>query len=118
VIHVTADHVAAVYECLRRFDPWRPLKLPHAEQVEFRTTGRRDVLGEYTHWLTDGTPIIVISYANVSHLDTLAWVTGHEMIHLYQHQAKTATRSQHNIEVQRIAKRACQAMGWDYHLFA
>lgn len=117
MISLKAEHVYRVYECLRAFSPWAGLRLPKADEVEFWVSGRRDIDGEYSRWLDTGTPIIVISEKRVGHFDTLAMTVGHEMIHLYQDRAKTDTRAQHNAEFNRIARRACRAMGWDYKQF-
>ena len=117
MIALTADHVAAVYECLRSVAPWKGMKLPPADEVEFWTSGKPEIDGEYSRWLDTGVPIIVVSYKRVGHFDTLALVVGHEMIHLHQDRTKTASRSQHNQEFRRIALRACKAMGWDYRQF-
>ena len=112
---ITPSHVEAVYECLRAFEPWRGLKLPEAEEIEFHVRNRRDIYAEYRH---NGTAHqIKLSTALIGTFQTLAETVGHEMLHLAQAEKGTATASEHNAEWRALARKACRVMGWDERAF-
>jgi hypothetical protein len=117
VIPLTPERLAAVYECLREFPPYKNLKLPMVG-VEFKVLKTKQWDGDYIAFVGSDEHILRISRARHSHFGTLASSVGHEMLHLYQERAGTVTTpGAHNEEFLRLAKRACQTLGWDYGQF-
>ena len=115
MLDVTPDKAAAVYDCLRHFEPWRSLDLPPAEEVEFHVRSRRDCYAEYTH--TGKTHVILVSQLLIGSMETLVSVVGHEMLHVAQEQHGTSNSAQHNAEFRRLARIACRKMVWDERAF-
>lgn len=108
------NHVAAMYDCIKKLPPFDKWKLPESDAVEFRTPARADVFGEFT----DGDPpVITISSARHAHTFTIFLTVAHEMVHLAQALKKTDNKNQHNDEFKRLAKRVCSLNGWDYKAF-
>lgn len=116
MILITPDRVAAVWDMLRQFPPISKWKLPPAEEVEFTTSARNDIHGQWSRW-SNGTHIITVSVKRTGHLDTLIQTVAHEMIHAYQDQSGTSTRAEHNAEFSRLASQVCRAFGFDEKAF-
>ena len=118
---LTPERLAATYMCLRAFPPFNRIGLPTADYVEFRVS--KDAT-EHGHYKRKEPPRhdehhISISARNVGHFSSLAWVLGHEMLHLSQALRRTETpNTQHNAEFHQLAKRACKQFGWDAKVFA
>lgn len=117
MLHVTPEQVAAVYDCLLNFDPWRTLGLPPAEEVEIHVRSRRDCYGEYQYTGKAIPHRLLISCHLVGSFDRLADTVGHEMLHLAQELNGTSNSSQHNAEFRRLARIACRRMVWDERAF-
>lgn len=115
MLHIKPQHVEAVYECLRNFEPWRSLGLPHAEEVEIHVKARRDCYAEYIK--LDGVHKVMVSSILIGGFETLASVVGHEMLHLAQEIHGTSNSAQHNAEFRRLARIACRDMIWDERAF-
>lgn len=113
---VTPHGVAAVWDMLRAMPPFSRWNLPPAEEVEFRTPQRSDVLGEWTKW-EGGHHIVTISSKSHGHLLTLIQTVAHEMLHAYQDIKGTSNRAQHNAEFKRLAAQVCRALGFDEKAF-
>jgi len=114
-LEVTPDHAAAVYDCLRAFEPFRSMRLPEADDVEFHIRHRRDIHAEYCY--AGDKHSITVSSVLVGSFDELAKVVAHEMLHLGQAEAGTYTRTEHNPEFLRLARRICAQMVWDLRAF-
>lgn len=111
-LRITPESLAAAYECLRAFDPFRRWALPHATTMKFRVIRSRTDHGAF--WVDGQTPVMEISERKHGHLGSLLETVGHEMIHLHQRLKRTDTpNAQHNAEFNRIAKRVCRTFGWD-----
>lgn len=106
------EHLEAIYECLRALPPFNRWKLPHGEDVLFRTTERQDARGEYRQ-LPSGDHEIMISTACCGHFDTIVMTVAHEMIHLHQRARGRDTAAQHNAAFVRTARRVARMYGWD-----
>ena len=113
------EQVAALYDCLRTFPPFAAMKLPPGEEVEFEVRSSPDYYGWHElKGVKNRRHVIVVSRTNIGFLSTLAVFLAHEMIHLYQAEAGTATRdTQHNAEFRRIAAKVCRCLGFDLKLF-
>lgn len=112
--------LAAVYDALREFPPFRQWKLPPAEEVAFEVVANAQVYGYYIEATSPKgvEHTIKISAANVGHWNTLGRVMAHEMIHMHQAIAKLYhSDATHNADFRRRAKRVCSACGWDYKEF-
>lgn len=106
---ITARHIRAAYTMFRQLPPFSSWKLPPPEKVRFAATNSREVYGTYE---ADPHKITVSRY-NVKSFHALAVTIAHEIIHLRQQITGTFNESQHNREFMRLAKRACDALGWD-----
>ena len=115
---LTPHLAAAVYDCLREFPPFKRMKLPPADEVEFRIVADKTLHGWHNSTRKKGQHIIAISAGGVGQFATLVRITGHEMIHLYQYISKTTTaNTEHNAQFNRVSKRACKLFDWDYAAF-
>ena len=105
--------LAAAYEYIKTVPPVNKWKLPPAEEVEFRITKDRNVLGQHTTYrYSRREHIIYISGARISFGDTLLRVLAHEMVHAsLAEEGRNAVS--HNKEFHSRAKELCKAMGWD-----
>jgi len=112
---VTPTQCAAVYDCLRAFEPFRALRLPESDEVEFHVRPRRDAFGEYVQ--NDVAHSITISSRLIGSFEALAQVVAHEMLHLAQAEKGTHSRAEHNAEFIRLAKVVCRQMLWDEPAF-
>lgn len=110
------DHLEAIYECLRALPPFNRWKLPHGEDVLFRTADRRDVQGEYFR-RPSGDHEIMVSLACCGHFDTVVRVVAHEMIHMAQAISGHDSVANHNADFNRKARRVARMYGWDPKAF-
>ncbi len=109
-------HVAAAYEFMRALPPVCRWRLPPADAVEFRIAARRDIHGELTHWLHDGTHIITVSSETIGHTKTLLEALGHELVHMRQY-LKSRDWHSHGEAFQRDARLLCRYHGFDPKAF-
>lgn len=118
-IALTAERVAAVYDCLRTFPPFCRWKLPPSDEVIFHVTRHRDRQGHCTVDHNCKNPEITVSEYWVGTFETLVSLVAHEMIHLHQFLsgADPGPGTQHDAEFRRIAKRICLLFNWDYKQF-
>ena len=115
------SQLAAMYDCLREFPPFKKWKLPPGDEVEFHVLRTRAYYGDHSRWdhgAKAGTHVIRVSRARVGHFNTLAQVVAHEMVHMRQRQNRTETpNTQHNAEFWGIANNICAIHGWDERVF-
>ena len=116
-MHLTPARVAAAYDFLRILAPFARLKLPEADLVEFNLVRDRANYATYTHYCRTNEHIISLCADTPWTLDFLLMMLAHEMIHLYQRQAKLTTKAVHNADFRRRARVVCRAFGWNYHVF-
>ena len=116
---LTAQRMAHIYDCIREFPPYNRWKLPPSDEVEFRLTARTDRHGDFstTCYNPLDNPRIMLSYVKHSHFDSVVRTLAHEMIHLAQAIAKTATATEHNEDFQERAKLVCKNFGFDFGQF-
>ena len=114
-LHLTPELLENAYEYLRATLPFRRMHLPHADNLVFRVMGARDRFGHFKGRIKDDSDLneIGVSQRAVHSTDMLMATMAHEMIHLYQHEKGTATKSSHNAEFERIASRVCRIHGFD-----
>lgn len=95
------------------------MNLPHADNLVFRVMGARDRFGHFRGRYKSIPDLneIGVSIRSVNSTDLLMATMAHEMIHLYQHENGSATRSDHNAEFERIASRVCRIHGFDRESF-
>lgn len=113
-LYITPESVAALYDALRQFSPFRSWNLPESDEVEFHVTRERKVYGTYHYGEAHA---ITVSESVVGHWSTLSETVAHEMIHLHQSIRGTQTRSEHNTEFRRLAAQVCEAFGFDERCF-
>jgi hypothetical protein len=111
MIPLHPSHLEAVYDCLRRFPPFRRWKLPPAEEVHFAVTRAKDTMGSYR--LRRNGHHITASSSKVGHFDTLVRLVAHEMIHLAQEVAGVSSPYQHNSDFKRRAALVAKYHGFD-----
>ena len=118
-LHVTPDSLENAYEYLRTTLPFRRMNLPHADNLVFRVMGARDRFGHFRGRIKSMPDLneIGVSVRIVNSTDLLMATMAHEMIHLYQHERGSSTRSSHNAEFERIAARVCRIHGFDPESF-
>ena len=115
---LTPHLAAAVYDCLREFPPYKKMKLPPADEVEFHIVVDKLVHGWHTNAAGGGEHVIAISAGGVEHFDTLVRIVAHEMLHVYQAETKTETpNTKHNAAFHVLARRVCRLFDWDYKNF-
>lgn len=116
----TPNNIEAAYDFLRTCKPYLRLKLPEPDDLEFRVTRHKDRFAHFRPKSGGGNKEfheIAVSEIHVRSAVILLITVGHEMLHLYQEQAHTATSVQHNAEFKRLAKVACSANGFDLASF-
>lgn len=114
-LKITTERLAATYEMLRAWPPFSRWGLPPSEMVKFRVTRSKK---NFATWWADGDRHHVeVSEALHSTMQGVVMSMAHEMIHVRQRLAKTETRSEHNAEFHRLAKRVCSIYGFDYGAF-
>lgn len=118
-LHLTPDCLENAYEYLRTTLPFRRMNLPHADNLVFRVMGARDRFGHFRGRIKTKPELneIGVSIRVVKSTDLLMATMAHEMIHLYQHENGSCTRSSHNSEFERIAARVCRIHGFDRKTF-
>ena len=112
MILLTPLRLSCIYTCLKEFPPFNRWGLPEADSIEFRTTLRKDVHGDFVADSKEAHRIM-LSLPKHHHFDSALKTMAHEMVHLSQTIAHTATSSQHNEDFLTRAKLVCKQMGWD-----
>lgn len=106
------DELAAAYDFLRTTPPFRRWKLPSSDDIGFVVNKHTQNRGDF--YIENGRPIMRVSMAAVSHTNSMLAIVSHEMIHLYQWQAKRETsNTKHNADFHRLAARVCAVHGFD-----
>ena len=118
-LHLTPESLETAYEYLRATLPFRRMNLPHADNLVFRVMGARDRFGHFRGRIKTKPELneIGVSIRVVKSTDLLMATMAHEMIHLYQHEKGSCSRSHHNSEFERIAVRVCRIHGFDRENF-
>lgn len=115
---LTPEILRRAYDMLRACAPLKGWRLPPGEQVEFRVSRARGILGQHVYSVESGCHRIDISAAGNGHLATVVQTMAHEMIHLKQSIDGTASAGAvHNADFRRLAARICGALGFDPKLF-
>ncbi len=112
-MRLTSALLEASYVFLCQTPPFRSWRLPTGDEIEFRANKDREALGSHQMHARQGHHVVSVSKARVSHITTLISVMAHEMIHLYQAETGSRTKSEHNAEFRRLAKIVCRHHGWD-----
>jgi hypothetical protein len=111
-MQITPEGLAAVYDCLRAFPPFKGWRLPPSDAVEFRVLKTKQYHGAF--WSDGETPVLEVSETKHRHFSSLAETVGHEMIHLHQRLDRTETpNAEHNAAFHRASKLVCRRFGWD-----
>lgn len=110
-LHLTPSMLYAAYELLRVTPPFRAWRLPRGHEIEFHVSVSAGVRGEAAK-LTDGYRI-TISSVLIGTLHSLLYTMAHEMLHVHQFIAKTATAKAHNRQFDKLAARICRIQRWD-----
>lgn len=117
-LRLTTENLPAAYEYLRACEPFRRLGLPEADAVAFRVSGHKDRYGHMRGDVRSPGAEIAISEACVGSSAKLIETMAHEMVHLYQHIARTETSgTQHNADFKRLARAVCREHLFDLKAF-
>lgn len=108
---LTPERVAAVYECLREFQPFAGWRMPRVADLEFAVTRHVDRHAD-TDAVRDWKRLRVSSATN-GHFSSISAAVAHEMVHIALHVAGSANWANHGPEFKRYATRVCRAFGWD-----
>lgn len=114
--HLTPFNLEAAYAFLQTTPPFNRWKLPSPDEVEFVVNASRTEFGACVKYKRLKEWSIEVSSYMVSLPHTLLEVMAHEMIHLYQGVRGVGsrnTKSQHDAEFHRFAKRVCAYHGFD-----
>jgi hypothetical protein len=117
---LTPLRVAAMYEMLRTYPPFKHKLFPHADEVEFSVADWKEQSGAFKPACIrpEGTHKIAISATKNGHLTSVLMTLAHEMLHLDQEVRGTDTDSDdHNPEFKKLAHRLCRRFGWDEKTF-
>jgi hypothetical protein len=113
-LRLTPAMIQGAYEFLRVSPPFSRWKLPHGDEIEFRVSRRRDIMGAHNTYVRLLNHIIDVSDETVGHTATLIETVAHEMIHLHQAEKRSHTpNTEHNAEFHRFAKLVCRHHGFD-----
>jgi hypothetical protein len=119
MLRITPETLTAAYEFLRALPPFAGMKLPPADEVEFRITRRTDEFGRY-QWMGKRHRIS-ISEKSSGNADTLLKSMAHEMNHLSLEQdgleSYRGGENTHNKHFKARAARICKVYGWDAKAF-
>lgn len=125
-LNLSAAMLERAYDFLVVTPPFYTWGMPFADEVEFAVIRNENYLGFFSvqrretafgYLSLEEWGKIEISDRCCGHTDTLLRAMAHEMIHLYQWHSGKDTRSKHNADFKRRAKRVCEAHGWDPKLF-
>lgn len=119
MLRITPDILAASYTFLRVTPPFSGMKLPEADDVEFRVTRRHDEFGRY-QW-TGERHRISLSEKTIGSTFKLFQIMAHEMDHLSLEQdgleSYAGGMNSHNKHFRARAARICKIHGWDAKAF-
>lgn len=116
-LSLTPERLRAVYAALLAFPPFCRMNLPKPAAVQFRLRRTKALDGEYWRWKGTDKHCLDISVHRNGHWNTVGVTMAHEMIHLHQARQKTESRTEHNAEFRRIARRVCRRFGFDEKQF-
>lgn len=110
---MTEDTLRAAYDLLNTQRPFSSWNLPDSDDVSFRVTRNRRLMGRCVWW-SDGGATIEISRNCVGHVDTLMRVMAHEMVHLHHYRNKLDSSGvQHNAAFNRDLAATAKSLGFD-----
>lgn len=75
---LTDENLKLLYKLFVKLSPFDKIDMPHACQIKFKVTRRRDIMGEFA----PDENTIYISSAKNGHFDTICKTLLHEMAHL------------------------------------
>lgn len=110
---LSAQRLAAIYECLRAFPPFNRWALPPASDVKFVVTRHVDQFGD--HFTLRDTHHVRVSSAKSGHFETVVITVAHEMVHMRQ--ARIGIKVNHGNFFKRQARSICRRFGWDEKAF-
>lgn len=109
-MHLTPAILRSCYAFLLNTPPFTRLGLPKPGAVEFQVIADRQRKGWCGKKLLKNDFILAISYASVSHTNTLICTMAHEMCHI---PTWGKDRGDHGAHFMRLARRVCKHHGFD-----
>ena len=107
---LTDDNLKLLYKLFVKFPPFDKLDMPHACQIKFKVTRRKDIMGEFA----PDENTIYISSAKNGHFDTICKTLLHEMAHLAVYeQGDEAYDSHDNKRFKTIIRHIASLYGFD-----
>lgn len=111
-MNITARHVAAAYEFLRKLPPFSHWGLPACAELSFGVLRTIRWQGDFYQSKGRGKrPRIRVSAARVTYADRLLVVTAHEMVHLQVN--RLGKPDTHNGTFRLLATQVCAQLGFD-----
>lgn len=115
-LRLTPPVLVTAYDFLRTTNPFSAWKLPTSDVIDFKIIKDSGYVGWYD--IVDDVHTIAISKSLNGHMMTFIMTMAHEMIHLHQELAGSASpKSNHNIEYYRLARLVCKYHGYDFKAF-
>ena len=112
--HLSPETLEACYDLLRTVPPYKRWRLPPGNEIEFKVSIQRHLLGAHTKTRHYKEHTIIISAARNRHLATVLRTMAHEMIHLYQaHYNRETAGASHNEDFWRCKEKAGRLLGFD-----
>ena len=111
-LQLTPLMIRSCYDFLNTTEPFLEWNLPDSDDIIFRVGKDASCYG--WHLLRNGRHTIVVSSATVGHTLQLVTTVSHEMIHIHEHIAKTATRGvKHNRAFAKYSAIVARIHGFD-----
>lgn len=111
-LHPHPDNCRAAYDYLKTWQPYKGMRLPPSEEIEFRCEPMKALCGWYSRTAA-GVHVLAFATNFIATHPVLLRYVAHEMIHLHQAIKGTENKSQHNAEFLRVARRVCDIHGFD-----
>lgn len=109
MVKLSPQKLAAIYEMLSEFEPFKSWKMPPSKDVEFHVYRAKDCYGEYS---PDPHSITLSSEKN-GFLETAIRTMAHEMIHLKLYVMGRKNWDKHEKNFVQMAHKVSINMGFD-----
>ena len=104
------ENIKLLYKTFVKLPPFDKLDMPHACQIKFKVTRRKDIMGEFA----PDENTIYISSAKNGHFDTICKTLLHEMAHLAVYKQRDEEYHSHdNKRFKLIIKHIASLYGFD-----
>ena len=109
MVKLSPQKLAAIYEMLAQFEPFRSWNLPPSKDIEFHVNAAKDCYGEYS----PDPHMITLSRAKNGFLETAIRTMAHEMIHLRLYCMNRKNWDKHEENFVKMAHQISESLGFD-----